>query len=77
MAFVEVADCNREIRKIDFAINRLFLIAFSIYCIVPTFHKQSPSLENKQKKLAFIILVQTDKEILFCHVWWQFFHKVD
>ena len=77
MAFVEVADCNREIRKIDIAINRLFLIAFSIYCIVPTFHKQSVSLENKQKKLAFIILVQTDKLILFCHVWWQFFHKVD
>ena len=44
-----------------FAINLLFLTAFSIYCIVPTFHKQSPSLENKQMKLAFIILVQTDK----------------
>lgn len=43
-----------------FAINLLFSTAFSIQCKFPTFHKQTPSLKNKQKKIVFIILVQTD-----------------
>lgn len=43
-----------------FSINPLFSTAFSIQCNFQSFHKQTPSLKSKQKKIVFIILVQTD-----------------